>query len=134
MGSDDSGSESDGELEYHPPLPEGVVERFVSNDEMTNQQIYAKNTDLIVMGSVSATAEVIADGNITIHGSLNGKAMAGAQGNNKARIMCKSFNPDLVAIAGIYKLREDIDIVQPQSVQQGIQVMIKKGKIVIEAF
>src|SRR5690606_10181704 len=45
----------------------------------SGQRIYARNTDLIVIGVVSQGAEVIADGNIHVYGPLRGKAMAGAR-------------------------------------------------------
>src|SRR3990167_8910890 len=40
-------------------------------------QVYAKNSDLIVLGSVNSGAEVIADGNIHVYGPLRGRALAG---------------------------------------------------------
>ena len=53
-------------------------------------------------------AEVIADGSIHIYGALRGRALAGAQGNEKARIFCREFHAELVAVAGHYKVLEDI--------------------------
>ena len=51
---------------------------------------------------------MIADGSIHIYGALRGRALAGAQGNEKARIFCREFHAELVAIAGHYKVLEDI--------------------------
>ncbi|MEA3404313.1 MAG: septum site-determining protein MinC, partial [Pseudomonadota bacterium] len=56
----------------------------------SGQQIYAKDRDLIVMGSVNAGAEVIADGSVHIYGSVRGKVFAGSQGETKARIFAQS--------------------------------------------
>jgi septum site-determining protein MinC len=61
-----------------------------------------------VLTSVGAGAEVIADGSIHIYGPLRGRALAGAQGNDKARIFCREFHAELVAVAGHYKVLEDI--------------------------
>jgi len=74
----------------------------------SGQQVYAENRDLTVLSQVGAGAEVIADGSIHIYGPLRGRALAGAQGNDKARIFCRSFHAELVAVAGHYKVLEDI--------------------------
>jgi septum site-determining protein MinC len=70
----------------------------------SGQRVYARSSDLIVMGVVSRGAEVIADGNIHIYGPLRGKAMAGARGDVAARIFTTGFDAELVAIAGIYRV------------------------------
>ena len=74
----------------------------------SGQQYYAANGDLIILGSVSAGAEVLADGNIHIYGSLRGKAMAGIKGNQQAQIFCHNLQSELISIAGIYLLCDDI--------------------------
>ncbi|TKR33754.1 septum site-determining protein MinC [Luteimonas gilva] len=74
----------------------------------SGQQIYADNRDLTVLSTVGAGAEVLADGSIHIYGALRGRALAGAQGNEKARIFCREFHAELVAVAGHYKVLEDI--------------------------
>ncbi|TDK25978.1 septum site-determining protein MinC [Luteimonas aestuarii] len=74
----------------------------------SGQQVYADNRDLTVLSTVGAGAEVIADGSIHIYGPLRGRALAGAQGNEKARIFCRAFHAELVAVAGHYKVLEDI--------------------------
>lgn len=78
------------------------------NSVRSGQQVYADNRDLTVLGAVSAGAEVLADGSIHIYGPLRGRALAGAQGNPKARIFCRAFHAELVAVAGQYKVLEDI--------------------------
>ncbi len=74
----------------------------------SGQQIYAGNRDLTLLSTVGAGAEVIADGSIHVYGALRGRALAGAQGNDKARIFSREFHAELVAIAGHYKVMEDI--------------------------
>lgn len=94
----------------HPPqypptsghLPTKIIERQLRS----GQRVYAKNSDLIVVGVVGQGAEIIADGNIHVYGPLRGRAMAGANGNHKARIFTTEFEPELVAIAGVYKVFE----------------------------
>lgn len=72
----------------------------------SGQRIYAKGTDLIVIGMVSQGAEVIADGNIHVYGPLRGKAMAGARGDTQAMILSTQLDPELLAIAGVYRVVE----------------------------
>jgi len=74
----------------------------------SGQQIYARDRDLAVTGTVANGAEVIADGDIHIYGGLRGRAMAGAQGDTDARIFVHDFRAELVAIAGHYRVFEQI--------------------------
>ena len=75
----------------------------------SGQQIYAKDQNLVIIGSVSAGAEVIADGNIHVYGSLRGKAIAGAKGHHQARIYCQNFEAEMVSINGNYMLSESME-------------------------
>ncbi len=74
----------------------------------SGQQIYARGCDLVIMSSVGAGAEVLADGHIHIYGSLRGRALAGVQGDSEARIFCHNLDAELISIAGQYKMSEDI--------------------------
>lgn len=76
----------------------------------SGQQLYAENRDLTVINTVGAGAEVIADGSIHVYGALRGRALAGAQGNTDARIFCREFHAELVAIAGHYKVLEEVPV------------------------
>ena len=79
---------------------------FVERPLRSGQQIYAHGTDLVLLGGVSPGAEVIADGSIHCYGPLRGRAIAGAQGNQAARIVASNFGPELVSIAGVYRTFE----------------------------
>ena len=97
----------------------------------SGQRVYARNSDLIVMGVVSRGAEVIADGNIHIYGPLRGKAMAGARGDVAARIFTTSFDAELVAIAGIYRV---IDTkLSPELHQKPVVIQLEKDALLINA-
>ena len=74
----------------------------------SGQQIYAKDQNLVVIGSVSAGAEIIADGNIHVYGSLRGRAIAGAKGHHQAQIYCQNLEAELVSINGNYWLSESM--------------------------
>lgn len=72
----------------------------------SGQQLYAAGRDLTLCAGVGAGAEVIADGSIHIYGALRGRALAGAKGEVAARIFCREFHAELVAIAGQYRVME----------------------------
>ncbi|AHX60809.1 septum site-determining protein MinC [Aeromonas media] len=72
----------------------------------SGQQIYAAGTSLVVLGSVSPGAEVIADDSIHIYGALRGRAIAGAKGNPLARIYCQQLQAELLSIAGTFQLSD----------------------------
>jgi septum site-determining protein MinC len=92
-----------------PPTPAASAPGLVQATPVrSGQQVYADNRDLTVLTAVGAGAEVIADGSIHIYGPLRGRALAGAQGNESARIFCREFHAELVAVAGHYKVLEDI--------------------------
>ncbi len=88
-----------------PASPSKLVEQPVRS----GQRIYAQGGDLIVRAQVSAGAEILADGNIHIYGTLRGRALAGVQGNPEARIFCSDLQAELVGIGGQYKISENID-------------------------
>lgn len=96
----------------------------------SGQQLYAENRDLTVLNTVGAGAEVISDGSIHIYGTLRGRALAGAQGNTDARIFCQEFHAELVAIAGHYKVLEDV----PRELRgKPVQVWLEKGQLKLAA-
>jgi septum site-determining protein MinC len=97
----------------------------------SGQQVYAEHRDLTILNTVGAGAEVLADGNIHIYGALRGRALAGAQGNPHARIFCREFHAELVAIAGNYKVMEDI----PNELRgQSVQIWLDNGQLKFAAF
>ncbi|MEN4939932.1 septum site-determining protein MinC [Stenotrophomonas sp. TWI1151] len=104
--------------------------RIQTANVRSGQQLYAENCDLTVMATVGAGAEVIADGSIHIYGTLRGRALAGAQGNTTARIFCREFHAELVAIAGHYKVLDDV----PDSLRgKAVQVWLEQDQIKIAA-
>jgi septum site-determining protein MinC len=96
----------------------------------SGQQVYARGRDLILTALVGNGAEVIADGSIHAYGALRGRALAGAQGDESARIYCQEFHAELVSIAGQYRVFEDIPKdLRGQRVQawlEGDKLMLKK--------
>ncbi|MDL5364661.1 septum site-determining protein MinC [Xanthomonas sp. NCPPB 2654] len=115
-----------------PPAPAARPQpgRMQKTAVRSGQQLYAENCDLTVVATVGAGAEVISDGSIHIYGSLRGRALAGAQGNTEARIFCRDFHAELVAIAGHYKVLDDI----PKELRgKAVQVWLEQDQIKIAA-
>lgn len=81
---------------------------LINTSVRSGQQIYARNSDLIVTNSVSAGAELIADGNIHIYGMMRGRALSGASGDKECQIFCTHLFPELISIAGQYWLNDQI--------------------------
>lgn len=94
----------------------------------SGQQVYAQGRDLTVCAMVGNGAEVIADGSIHIYGSLRGRALAGARGDVHARIFCREFHAELVAVAGQYRVMESI----PEELRgKPVQIWLEHDKLQI---
>ena len=81
---------------------------LVDRPVRSGQQLYARDTDLVVVGQVGPGAEVIADNNIHVYGPLRGRALCGVSGNTDARIFCQSLEAELVSVAGNFRMLETI--------------------------
>ncbi|MFU8789833.1 MAG: septum site-determining protein MinC, partial [Methylobacter sp.] len=85
------------------PLPEpqtiAAPTTLITLPVRSGQRIYAEG-DLIILAQVSAGAEILAEGNIHVYGSLRGRALAGVLGNSAARIFCSDLQAELISIAG----------------------------------
>jgi septum site-determining protein MinC len=91
-----------------------VENKLITQPVRSGQRVYAKG-DLIVTATVSAGAEIMAEGNIHVYGSLRGRALAGVLGNTESRIFCSDLQAELVSVAGIYKLKDDLAVYPPQT-------------------
>jgi septum site-determining protein MinC len=103
--------------------------RVITTPIRSGQQVYAQGGDLIVMAQVSAGAEILADGNIHIYGPLRGRALAGVMGNTEARIFCQSLEAELISIAGIFKLDEDL---RGSHWKQAVQASLSEQALTVE--
>ena len=101
---------------------------LITEPVRSGTQIYAPGGDVIVVRSVSAGAEIIADGNIHVYGALRGRALAGATGDASARIFVGRLEAELVSIAGRYLVHEDI---APAHVGQRVQIVLQEQRVVI---
>ncbi len=113
-----------------PAAPAAIGSLMQDQPVRSGQQIYARGRDLIIHALVGNGAEVIADGSIHVYGTLRGRALAGAQGDEKARIYCQEFHAELVSIAGHYRVFESIpDDLRGKPVQawlDGDKLLLKK--------
>jgi septum site-determining protein MinC len=88
---------------------ESVVEnKLITQPVRSGQRIYAKG-DLTVLAPVSSSAELIAEGNIHVYAPMRGRALAGVQGDTNCYIFCSDLQAELISIAGVYKLNEELD-------------------------
>ena len=104
--------------------------KIVRQNIRSGQQVYAKDSNLIIIGSVGNGAEVIADGNIHIYGKLRGRAIAGAAGNKGSAIFCQSIEAELISIAGTYWLSEAIE---ENHWQQSGLIKLEQEQLVVES-
>lgn len=100
-------SESEKEKSVGTELTAGT--KIIDSPVRSGQRIYAQNGDLIIIGSVSSSAELLADGNIHVYGVLRGRALAGVNGNRNARIFCQQLAAEIISIAGKQQIFENIE-------------------------
>lgn len=112
-----------------PPPTTPRITKVITQNIRSGQQIYAKDSDLVIIGSVSNGAEVIADGNIHIYGALRGRAIAGAAGNKNAAIFSHSIEAELVSVAGTYWLSESL---QSATWKKSGIVKLQQEQLIIE--
>lgn len=96
----------------------------------SGQQVYARGRDLVVAAAVANGAEVIADGSIHVYGALRGRALAGALGDESARIYCSEFRAELVSIAGRYRV---FDQMPPEFDGQPVHCWLQGDALLIAA-
>lgn len=102
--------------------------KIITSPVRSGQQIYAPEGDLIVTSHVGHGAELLANGNIHVYGSLRGRALAGINGNIDARIFCRSLEAELISIAGEYQISEEIEKI---AWQIPAQIYFKEGRLQI---
>jgi septum site-determining protein MinC len=107
-------------------LPSLLIETPVRS----GQAVINPDGDVIVLGSVASGAEVIAAGSIHVYGTLRGRALAGAYGNESARVFCRRYEAELIAIGEYFKAIEDIE---SQLRQKPVQAWLAGGELRIAA-
>lgn len=123
----DEGEGAEEQAPATPPAPPAPQPPLVLPGPIrSGQQVYARGRDLIITGTVSAGAEVAADGCVHVYGRLSGKAHAGAAGDLRARVYCLVFGAELVSIAGHFKVYE----AAPREVAgKAVEISLNDGRI-----
>jgi septum site-determining protein MinC len=114
------------------PAPEArpsVASMLIDKPVRSGQSIFFPHGDLTVLGAVASGAEVIAGGSLHIVGALRGRAFAGASGNTDARIFCRRFEAELVAIDGCYLTAERY---QPELLGKPVHIRLDGGTVAME--
>ncbi|HET6467070.1 MAG TPA: septum site-determining protein MinC [Geminicoccaceae bacterium] len=91
------------------PAPPRAPALVVSEPVRGGQQVQAPDGDLIVLGAVSHGAEIAAAGHVHVYGPLRGRAFAGIGGDERAMIFCDQLHAELLSIAGVYMVNEELD-------------------------
>lgn len=94
----------------------------------SGQTVFFPNGDVTVLGSVASGSEIVAGGSIHVYGTLRGRAMAGSQGDNRARIFCQKNEAELLAINGYYRTAEEWDA---DTRYQPIQSWLEDGVLMV---
>ena len=112
-----------------PAAAQSRPTRVITEPVRSGQQIYVEGADLVVVSTVSPGAEVIADGCVHVYGALRGRAIAGARGDTHARVFCRRFEAELVAISGIYAVAEQM---QGELRNKPAQAFLADGKLKLD--
>ncbi|MGH6847226.1 MAG: septum site-determining protein MinC [Methylocella sp.] len=89
------------------PAPQQPNSLLLNSPVRSGQCIVHPEGDVIVVGSVSSGAEVIAGGSIHVYGTLRGRAIAGSR-DARARIFCRKLEAELLSIDGLYMVADDM--------------------------
>jgi septum site-determining protein MinC len=91
------------------PAPPPVSSLLIDAPVRSGQAIVHPDGDVTIVGSVSSGAEIIAAGSIHVYGTLRGRVLAGAYGNQRARIFCRRLDAELIAIDGHYIVADEVE-------------------------
>ena len=112
------------------PAAMGTISKVVNQPIRSGQRVYAKGGDLILLAAANAGAEIMADGNIHIYAPLRGRALAGVSGDTSARIFCHSLEAELVAVAGSYRVFEEV--IPKELYKKSVQIFLDGEQLKIE--
>jgi len=120
------------EVEVVREVPTGGAAMVIDKPLRSGQHVYAKGRDLIVLAMVNPGAEIMADGHIHVYAPLRGKAIAGARGDEQARIFTSCLEAELLSIAGTYRTSGDAPL--PVEVAgKAAQISLQGDKLVMQA-
>jgi septum site-determining protein MinC len=117
-----------------PPPPPAQQQRrgaslTVREPVRGGQQVVAPDGDLVVTATVGNGAEIAAAGNVHVYGTLRGRAFAGIEGDETAMIFCDQLEAELLSIAGVHVVNEEID---PRLLGRRARVRLERDRIVVQ--
>jgi septum site-determining protein MinC len=92
------------------PNERDLAPAYLTRPLRSGQRFYAQGRDVVVAAPTSRGSELIADGSIYAFSPLRGRVLAGASGNTSACIVASHLDPELVAVAGVYRTFEAGDL------------------------
>lgn len=125
-----TGTQNPIKQEAEPVAIKEGVNAFVHTQMVRSGQVlHHMGGDLIITAPVNNGSEVATDYNLHIYGKAQGRLVAGATGDENARIFCQQFDPSLVSVAGTYCLKDDIPA---EMINQAVQVSFFAGKLIFK--
>lgn len=113
-----------------PPTAPRRQAALVVREPVRGGQQITTDGDLVVLASVSPGAELAAGGHIHVYGTLRGRAFAGIAGDEGALIFCDQLEAELVSIAGVHLVNEEID---PKLLRRRARVALEHERLVVQA-
>ena len=93
-----------------PSTPSPASSLLIEAPVRSGQLVVCPDGDVTVIASVASGAEIVASGSVHVYGTLRGRVLAGAYGNQRARIFCRRLEAELIAIDGHYIVADEIGI------------------------
>lgn len=87
----------------------------------TGQRLVAEQGDIVLTTDMNSGSELIAMGSVHVYGTIRGRVIAGAAGQESARIFCQRLEAELVSIAGTYCVADDIP---PDMVGKAVRISL----------
>ena len=91
-----------------PSTPSPASSLLIEAPVRSGQLVVCPDGDVTVVASVASGAEIVASGSVHVYGTLRGRVLAGAYGNQRARIFCRRLEAELIAIDGHYIVADEI--------------------------
>jgi septum site-determining protein MinC len=97
------------EIPVPAPTSSPTGSLLIESPVRSGQLVVCPDGDVTIVGPVASGAEIIAAGSVHVYGRLRGRVLAGAYGNQHARIFCHRLEAELIAIDGHYIVADEIE-------------------------
>ena len=103
---------------------------IVDTPVRSGQSIQNPEGDVTLLKSVASGAEIIAGGSVHVYGTLRGRALAGVNGSEGARIFCHRLQAEMLSIGGVYRTADEMDA---QLLGKSVQAQLVDQRMIISA-